>query len=269
MNTPKKKGSWVHKGFDFDQLLWRISKILSVFVILKLFIWKLEAEQIWFSFSDLDIIFTISGFALGIILSQKITTTYGKWMDLQNEMACLQGQMTSLEMFLDGMKPCFGEKCIKAWGKSFMEIFDSEDTGNALRLKKINDTLYQSILNTLKNDTIIPHHRFAALMSGFFTSANRIMIIKSTYTPVVYNTFLRHIVVLYIFLLCVFIPGLGGVISVIFATYLLYGMYYITDDFDLCAKFDSVSLIKLDPERLHNYLLTIDMKDTKPEPKKR
>lgn len=162
-------------------------------------------------------------------------------------------------MFLDGMKPKFGEKCVKQWGKEFIKIFNSEDKGNALRLKKINEKFYNTIHRTLGNDSMIPHHRFAALMSRFFTSANRIVIIKSTYTPEVYNAFLHQIVIMYIFLLCVFIPGVSGVVSVLFATYLLYGMYYITGDFDLCAKFDSISLIKLDPERMHNYLLTIDL----------
>ena len=58
---------------------------------------------------------------------------------------------------------------------------------------------------------------------------------------------------LYLALAVVFIPGMAGMLSTLVATYTLYGMYYLTQDFDSIfgGEFD---LININVSELEEYL---------------
>ena len=58
---------------------------------------------------------------------------------------------------------------------------------------------------------------------------------------------------LYLALVAVFIPGATGMLSVLLATYMLYGMYNLTQDFDtiIGGEYD---LINIDTSELEEYL---------------
>jgi len=55
---------------------------------------------------------------------------------------------------------------------------------------------------------------------------------KVRITPKAYDNLLQQSTVLYLTLIAVFIPGITGMISTVVATYILYGMYNITQDLD-------------------------------------
>lgn len=55
---------------------------------------------------------------------------------------------------------------------------------------------------------------------------------KTRITPKAYDTLLHQATMLYLLLIAIFIPGITGMISVIVATYILYGMYQLTQDLD-------------------------------------
>jgi hypothetical protein len=59
--------------FDFKHSILRIvSPIIIIFSCIKVFAWIMEARGLWIPESDLKTLFTIVGFSLGVILSQKI-----------------------------------------------------------------------------------------------------------------------------------------------------------------------------------------------------
>ena len=67
---------------------------------------------------------------------------------------------------------------------------------------------------------------------------------KARLTPKAYDVLLHQATVLYLILIAVFITGFAGLISVLVATYILYGMYNLTQDIDSIfgGEFNLISL---------------------------
>lgn len=236
------KGTIIHK----------ITPLVLTLALLKGAIWFLEAGGWWFEIENLGILFTIIGFALGIILSQKIGTTYDKYRTLDETMFLIQGKLTSMESFLNGLKAGYGSTHIKRWLKTFLETYHGKDEHGARTIRKADDELYAAVMK-LGNETMIPHHRLAALLKEIFVDATFILGKKASYTPKEYDKLLQQVTLIYLFLIVIFIPGANGLVSVVLAAYLLYGMYYVTQDLDLSIGDGKTSLITLKPRRLENY----------------
>jgi len=59
--------------FDFRHSILRVvTPLIVIFMFLKGFIWLLELNGFWFIETDFKTLFTIIGFSLGVVLSQKI-----------------------------------------------------------------------------------------------------------------------------------------------------------------------------------------------------
>src|SRR3989344_2985265 len=74
-----------------------VSPVVITLMILKGIFWFFESKDLWIVETDLSTLFTIIGFALGVVLSQKIGTTYAKYLEIQSSMFKLHGELNSLE----------------------------------------------------------------------------------------------------------------------------------------------------------------------------
>lgn len=229
-------------------------------VALKLFVWLLEAKGLWFSSTDLDTIFTIIGFALGIVLSQKIGTTYGKYLEIEDRLFGLHGKISSLKANLVKMGGGIGVDIIRDWINDFVRLYHGEKEGGVRGIHKANERMYEQV-SKFGNTELLPFHRISAMMKEVFEDSFYVLSKRTALTPRAYDSLLKQSTVLYLLLLIAFIPGIRGVLAVAFATYLLYGMYYITRDLDTVAgSFDDnrESLIYLRVDRLEWYLSELD-----------
>ncbi len=159
------------------------------------------------------------------------------------------------------MSPGKGNQLIKVWLRGFLETYNGKREGSVTAMRNYNRDLYQAAAK-IGNTELIPFHRLAAMMQQVFELSISIQSRRTNQTPVAYNVLLQQTTIMYLLLLVLFIPGLRGMISVVFAGYLLYGMYQITNDFDDVIGDDDrngdTNLIRMDAERIRNYLKELE-----------
>ena len=248
------------KFFDFKNSIIRVvSPLIILFLFIKIFIWMLETQGLWFAETDFDTLFAIIGFALGVVLSQKIGRSYSKYLEVQNGMFSIHGKLMSLQGIINSMEPKAGDRLIYQWLRDFITHYHQERTGVMAHTRRINRDMYEAAAR-IGNTELIPFHRLAAMMAQLFEAAIMVQSKRTTRTPVAYNLLLQQTIIFYLILLVVFIPGAKGIVSVVFAGYLLYGMFQLTNDFDDVNGFDGdeITLITLNVERIKNYLAELE-----------
>lgn len=222
-----KYTSFLKRIFQYQNtILEAITPILLIFIFMKTIVWGLETFDLWINIPGLGELFAIIGFALGIILSQKISATYDKFLQVEEGTIRLYGTLNSLREILNNQKKNLGTQIIKDWAGSFLNILKDPKADN-FRINKDNIKLYQTIFQVEKTPS-----ELAILHGEICKDAAFCLSKKNRLTPKAYDTLLHQATILYLALIAVFIPGISGMISVFVATYILYGMYNITQDLD-------------------------------------
>lgn len=250
-------------AFDWNHSILRIvSPVISIFIFIKLFIWILEYHTAWIPEVDLKTLFTIIGFSLWVILSQKIWRSYGKYVKIQDSFYSLHWKLSSLQNNINLMSEKKWDSLVYKWLDEYMKIYyQNKNTGSLKEVRKINHKLFENA-SKIWNTELIPFHRLSAMMLSVFELAVTIQCKRINRTPRTYNLMLQQVILLYLLLLAVFIPWFVGMISVIFWWYLLYGMFQLTNDFDDVrapsksekSDLENGYLITLDAVRIENYL---------------
>jgi len=243
--------------FDFKHSILRIvSPLIVIFIFIKWFIWILESRWLWIANTDFGTLFTIIGFSLGVVLSQKIWKSYSKYLFIQDSMYSLHWKLMPLQQIINLMSPKSWDKLIYEWLKGFMDVYQSKPEGSLSKVRKLNEKLYKDA-SKIGNTEFIPFHRLTAMMSAMFEKAIIIQSKRINKTPLAYNLLLQQTIIIYLLLLAIFIPGWKGLLSVVFAWYLLYWLFHITNDFDDVRddnNKDGTNLIHVDSIRIKNYL---------------
>ncbi|MFA6255514.1 MAG: ion transporter [Patescibacteria group bacterium] len=234
-----KYGGLFKKVFHYkNTILQSITNVIVLFVAFKGIIWILESYGLWISNADLGQLFAIIGFALGIILSQKIGVSYDKFIQVEEAAVRLYGTLQSLTTILNKIEPGLGTKSCKKWAKEFLALLEDPQADN-YKIFEINNELFESV-SRIEGVSV----DLANLQGDICRDAAFCLSKKVRLTPKAYDTLLHQSVMLYLALTAVFIPGLTGMISVVVATYVLYGMYNLTQDFDsiIGGEFNLISI---------------------------
>lgn len=234
-----KFGTLFRKVFQFKEtILEAIFPVMVLFAAIKAVVWILESRGMWLSNADLGNLFAIIGFALGIILSQKIGVSYNKFLQIEETVIGLYGELRSLALMLDRIKPKLGTKLTKEWAKEFLLLLENPKADN-FAIHGVNAKLYNAIADIEKESG-----NMAVLCGDIAKDAAFCLSKKTRITPKAYDTLLHQSTMLYFALITVFIPGITGLISIVVATYILYGMYQLTQDLDsiLGGKYDLINI---------------------------
>lgn len=219
--------SFLKRIFQYQNtVLEAITPILLIFISIKAVIWILEANKLWVEIAGLGELFAIIGFALGIILSQKISATYDKFLEVEAAVIRLYGTLRSLREILDAQKKNLGSTVTKQWVKSFLALLKDPKADN-FAINQSNTNLYKAMFKIEKTPS-----ELAILHGEICRDAAFCLSKKVRLTPKAYDTLLHQATILYLALITAFIPAVTGMISIIVATYILYGMYNITQDLD-------------------------------------
>ncbi|MCR4327915.1 MAG: ion transporter [Patescibacteria group bacterium] len=231
-----------------NTILERITPVLIFFMALKGAIWLLEVKGWWISRAELGELFAIIGFALGIILSQKIGVSYDKFIQVEEAIVRVYSKLTSLSTLLERKNKGggSGEAC-RTWGKSFLDLLQNESDDHAAFFQESHN-LYEKIAEVEPNPS-----ELAILYTDLESDASFALSKKHRLTPKAYDTLLNQATVLYLALVAVFIPAGTGMISVIVATYVLYGMYRLTQDLDSIFG-GEFNLINIDVSELKRFV---------------
>jgi hypothetical protein len=220
-------------------ILQAITPVITIFVSLKLIVWTLEDRGLWLQSTSLGQIFAIVGFALGIILSQKIGVSYDKFLQVDYAISRLYATMESLCMILDKMEPGSGSKACYQWMKSFLELMHSPIDTDHHQIYQANHILYEAIHKVEPTPSHLNMLHGQVSREAYFCLTRR-----TRPTPTPYDTLLQKSTLMYLALIAAFVPGLSGMISILVASYVLYGMYYLTQDIDTLydGEFDLINL---------------------------
>lgn len=234
-----KYGALFKKVFRYkNTILQSIINVIVLFVTFKAIIWILEFYGLWISDANLGELFAIIGFALGIILSQKIGVSYDKFIQVEESTVRLYGTLQSLTLILNKIEPGLGTKACQKWAKDFLTILEDPNADN-FEIFKANNELIQ-VFTRIESMSV----DLANLHGDICRDAAFCLSKKVRLTPKAYDTLLHQSVMLYLTLTAVFIPGLTGMVSVVVAAYVLYGMYNLTQDFDsiIGGEFNLISI---------------------------
>ena len=228
------------RGTIFQKIL----PLMAFFGTLKCGIWLLESRNIWIEVPNLSELFAIIGFALGIVLAQKIAASHQKYLQIEEILFQLHGQLLALEQMIEHENPKKGTKVVATWLESF--LIHLEDEKSVIKdLDPANRELYSHMqkLETHPAEMAIFFKEICSQSAFVFGK-------KNNSTPPVYDNLLQQATILYLFLMVIFIAGPIGLISVLAATYLLYGMFQLTLDFDSIIGGEH-DLINIDLDDLH------------------
>jgi hypothetical protein len=229
-----------------NTILQSISPVILIFAVVKFGVWALEHFGLWIENPNLGELFAIIGFALGIILSQKIASTYEKFVQVEEASVRIYGSLSALCDILNQSKPGVGNQLCKTWARKFLALLEDPLANNSL-INLPNREFYAGIYE---------FERTPADLSVMYTEITRdaayCLSKKVRITPKPYDTLLQQSTIVYLFLIATFIPGLTGLISVLSATYILYGMYNLTQDLDsvLGGEFH---LVNIDLDELREF----------------
>lgn len=215
-------------------------------VVVKASFWTLEYYRVWSPRAELGELFAIIGFALGIILSQKIGSTYDKFIQIEETTVRIYGTLQSLMLILNSVKKDLGSTVCRRWARMFVEELKSKDT-KPKKMNLANVELYHAIAQAEADPAEL------AILHGELCRDSSFCISKrSRLTPRAYDTLLHQATIVYLLMIAVFLPGATGMISVLLATYILYGMYNVTQDLDsiLGGEFN---LINIDVSELEQF----------------
>jgi predicted membrane chloride channel (bestrophin family) len=219
-------GNLFKKVFQFQgTILEAIFPVLLIFIGIKGVIWTLEHFHLWIPLSDLGELFAIIGFALGIILSQKIGVSYDKFLQVEQAIIRIYGNLESLKLIGDKIRKSRGSKVAKVWAKEFLTLLIDPVADNS-KIHAINYTMFEQAKIDPDSEVLTGLYREITQDAAFCLSK------KVRLTPKAYDTLLHQATMLYLALIAIFIPGITGLISIMVATYILYGMYNLTQDFD-------------------------------------
>lgn len=247
-----KFGSLFKKVIRYEgTILQTITPVISLFIIAKTVVWLLEANGLWLNDPSLGELFAIIGFALGIILSQKIGVTYDKFTQVEEAVMRLHGTLRSLTLVLDRVKIGLGSRACHRWAKVFLHLLQDQKAGNQA-IYLANMDLYKAMAQGEEHPG-----ELAMLHGEICRDAEFCLSKKVRVTPKAYDTLLHQVTMLYFAMIVVFLPGLTGMVSVIVATYTLYGMYNLTEDLDSITG-GEFNLIDIDISELKHYVHSQD-----------
>ncbi len=215
-----------------NTILQAISSVILMFVIIKSIIWILEYYDFWLGDASLGELFAIIGFALGIILSQKISISHTKFIQIEETVMKLHSSLYTLSVIIDKIKPGKGLESTHEWSKEFYKLVNKKNANN-YEINKANKKLYEIVKEIEK----VPSE-MAVLYGNICSDAYFCLSKKERVTPAPYDNLLNQSTLLYLFLITIFIQGFTGMVSVIIAAYILYGMYHLTRDLDSIAGGD-------------------------------
>jgi hypothetical protein len=211
------------RGTIFEAIL----PVIVLLTALKAVIWWFEAKGWWFGHVELGELFTIIGFALGIILSLKIASTYEKFLQIEETVVRVAASLRSLATILETAGRSEGGAACRAWADAFLSQLYAPFQAERDVLRQRGEEVYRLIttVETVPEELAVLYLEVNKDMEFCLYKGHRT-------TPQAYDTLLHQGTVGYLALIAVFIPGWMGLLSVFVASYMLYGMYQLTLDID-------------------------------------
>lgn len=230
-----------------NSVVQKISHIFVIFLSLKLIIIAFNLDLNMTNDSELKTLLTILGFSLGIILSRQIGSAYGKYSAVNEILFKLRGRVLFMAAVFDENK-CTNRQSLIVWVKTFLDLFSASTTNNEA-FEKAQQSIYREITK-IEGVSGVISQEFSIMCADMAyclgVSRGRI--------PAAYSVLTHQAILLYLLALTVFIPGIIGIVTITLAVHLLYGLYFISKDFDSIIGGEEYTLISVRIDPLEDFI---------------
>lgn len=225
----------------------KISHVFIFFITLKLIIYSFEEKSLWVPAEGINTLFAILGFSLGIVLSKQIGAAYGKHSKVNEILLRMRGKLLYLSAVM-GESSKENRKQIIHWASNFLELFESE-TPNNKKFEESNSRIYQTIRKIESTPGVLTQE-----FSRISSDAAFCLGLARGRIPSAYANLTHQAIFLYLIMLTIFIPGITGIVTITLAVHLLYGLYFISHDFDSIIGGDEYNLISVKTDPLIDFV---------------
>lgn len=223
-------------GNEHLEILARLAPYFAIGLAAKTVFLFLEYVGYWPRIEGLEIVMTVIGFAIGILLSTRLATVHGRTYTFDERVEHLTGSVEAARPYVTDDRNLF------VWLRKIYDIVASGGTERGF--DEANEKLLRS------EGGNIPGPIYNALHQNAQFLVHRVR----TRTPRVYTRLLTRITVIYMALVIATIPGLTGLISTLLVIYVLGGMTLIVEFMDQPFDPSQDSLINSDISGLERYL---------------
>ncbi len=246
----------------------QVAPVVLAFVFFKLGISILEIYNVLDVTAELGQLFAIVGFALGIALGQNVRVAHQKFVEVEETALRIHALMISIYYVLSSHDSTKNQcdKIAWEWLESLIQLLERSETASKQRFYRVNRQLYDLSVPLEKSPVFVQLGRDYTYLN---TSVSFILERMNAHIPRPFSNLLQRTTLIYIALMAVFVPGLPGLISVIVATYMLYGLYHVALDLDVAIADDHRSLMSVNIDDLRNLRHTLfheDLIQDKPLP---
>lgn len=219
----------------FMDLLARLAPLAAWVLAIKAVFLFAEQEGWWPEIEGLSIIITVIGFAIGILLSTRLTTVHGRLYSFDERLTHLVGSVEAARAYVDDRLLLRWLKVLRGKLRGTHDIHDFRRANDELREgggEKIPGPIYNAM------------HQHAQFL------IHRAL----TRTPNLYVSLIKGMIAVYLGVVIIAIPGLTGLLASILVVYALGGMALIVEEMDQPLDSSGQSLINSDVRRFEEYI---------------
>ena len=210
-------------------VLAQVAPFMAAGFVLKLAVFMLEQQAWWLRTSNLTELLSVVGFAIGLLLAQKLSVAQERIYAIEEGIDTIIG---SLRIIRNTNHDCF--ETVQRFSTELERFLATGQAREQLMLaldemmKALGDEDNSWFAEAVAQRTQFVVHRVESR------------------TPEPYDTFLRRVTLVYGSVVVMFMPGLVGLVAVLFVAYVLGGMYVIIDEMDRPIDHERTALIDAD-----------------------
>jgi len=206
----------------------------------------LEAQEWWPEINNLNIVISVVGFALAVLLGTKLSVVNSRIYAIEDAVCRIAGALRDMQ----------NQGNIKndllVWSTQLESTLKSS-------VKKKSE-----LVREMREQTDILEEKLERSgiggpnTAGFHRDVAYLLHRTTAQTPPAYEMFLKHVTTAYTLVVIFAVPGLTGLLTCILLVYVLGGMYFLIDDMDNPLDYGANSFIdvRLDALEFYNRSVT-------------
>lgn len=233
-----QKGTKV--GAVFGGIAQRLMPWVALAAGLKGLVLAAEGQKWWPGMGDLDVVVTVAGFAISVLLGAKLSVVQSRFYDVEDAICRILGAVTDMK------KTEKTEVALADWVYEFKKrIVSNSDE----QLRELKNKTYK-LEETLESEGV-----GGPVTAGFHKDLEFLVHRLRVRTPPFLEQFLRVVTLVYSSVAIFAVPGFTGFFMVLLIVFVLGGMYFLIDDLDNPLPDNARPLMGIDLTPLNEYVV--------------
>lgn len=216
-------------------LIGQVTTLMALGLVLKSLIVLLEAHDLWLELPGVEVLISVIGFAIGVLLSTKLRTAQMRLYAFEDNVTHLVGSLSAaLATYPD-------RRLMLSWSRRLEQVLSGNQREAGFR------DLHQRFID--QAGSAVPGPVWLNINSTVEYLLHRM----HTRTPPIYDRMLRHITILYCASTAITIPGLVGMVATVIVVYVLGGMLVVIDSMDRTVEGTNAALVDANLSALSDF----------------